>query len=101
VGKMLVFTNAADGRDDEYNEWYNTVHLKEVCGTAPFKSAQRFLVSDVHGLPGKPGHRYLAIYEFDGPSQAALDSLMAASPGFNMSDALSLADAQIMMVEDF
>jgi hypothetical protein len=100
MGKMLVFTNAVEGRDDEYNEWYNDVHLKEVVATDPFKSARRFRISQVQGLPQQPDHRYLAIYEYEGPSQAALDSLLAASPSYRMSDSLSVADAQIVMVED-
>ncbi len=101
MGKMLVFSSAVEGRDDEYNEWYNNVHLKEVCATDPFKSAERYRIPDVQGLPQPSSHRYVAIYEFDGPPQGALDSLFAATPGFNMSDALNAAEAQIVMVEDF
>ena len=69
MGKMLVFSSAVDGRDDEYNEWYNNVHLKEVCATDPFKSAERYRIPDVEGLPQTSSHRYVAIYEFDGPPQ--------------------------------
>jgi hypothetical protein len=100
MGKMLVFTNAKDGRDDEFNEWYNTIHLKEVTAIDPFKSGQRFRVSQVQGLPQQPDHSYVAIYEFEGPPQTALDNLLAASPGLNMTDALSVEDARIVIVED-
>jgi hypothetical protein len=100
MGKMLVFTNPVDGHDEEYNEWYNGIHLKEVTATEPFRSAQRFRLSQVEGLPQLPDHRYLAIYEFEGPSQEALNSLLAASPQFQMSDALSTEDALVLMVED-
>jgi hypothetical protein len=99
MGKMVVFSSAKDGRDDEYNEWYNTIHLKEVTATEPFKSAQRFSVAPVQGLP-EPDHRYVAIYEFDGPAQAAVDSLFGASGSFNMSDALDAEGARIVMLED-
>jgi hypothetical protein len=99
MGKMLVFSSAKDGRDDEYNEWYNTIHLKEVTATEPFKSAKRYLVAPVQGLP-ESDHRYAAIYEFDGPAQAAVDNLFAASGGFNMSDALDAEGARIVMLED-
>jgi hypothetical protein len=99
MGKMLVFSSAKDGRDDEYNEWYNTIHLKEVTATEPFKSAQRYLVAPVQGLP-EPDHRYVAIYEFDGPAQTAVDSLFGASGSFNMSDALDAEGARIVMIED-
>jgi hypothetical protein len=98
MGKMLVFTNPVEGREDDFNEWYNEVHLKEVTATAPFTGGQRFRVSPVNGVP-QGDHRYLAIYEFDGPPQAALDNMTAAAPTLNMSDALS-PDALVVFIEE-
>jgi hypothetical protein len=28
--QFLVFTNPVEGREDEYNEWYDNVHLGDV-----------------------------------------------------------------------
>jgi hypothetical protein len=100
MGKMLVFSNAVEGRDDEFNKWYDEVHMKELLATSPFKTAERFRVAQVRGLP-EPSHHYLAVYEFDGPPQAALDSMFAAAGSFQMSDALSAGDALIVFVEDY
>jgi hypothetical protein len=98
MGTMLVFTNAIEGRDDEYNKWYNEIHLKDIVATPSFKSGKRFKVSDIQGFPA-PEHRYLSIYEFDGPPQAAMENLTAATPNFQMTDALA-ADFKVLLVED-
>lgn len=100
MGKMLVFSNAVEGRDDEYNEWYDNFHLKELTATAPFKSGQRFRVAQAEGPMIKKDHRYLAVYEFDGPPEGALQAMMAAAPNFTMSDTVS-QDALIVLVEDY
>jgi hypothetical protein len=63
---LLVFSNAADGRDDEFNHWYTSVHLPDVLGVEGFVAARRFRLADVQLLPGQAvPHRYLAIYEIE------------------------------------
>jgi hypothetical protein len=100
MGKMLVFSNAVEGREDEYNKWYDEVHVKDVVSVGPFKSAQRFKVSQGAGLPDQ-SHGYLAIYEFDGESKEAFESLRAARGGFQMSDAIAPNNALMIFVEDY
>lgn len=63
---MLVFSNAADGQDDAFNEWYDSTHLADVVRVPGISSGQRYdLVPGA--LPGRaaaaPAHRYLAVYE--------------------------------------
>jgi hypothetical protein len=61
---MVVFTNAVEGRDDEFNEWYDKQHLGDVVGGGPFARAQRFVLQDVeHETPAE--YRYLALYEIE------------------------------------
>ena len=98
MGQMLVFTNAADGRDDDFNRWYDEVHLGEVLQVSAFTGARRFRTADAQVFADQP-YRYLAIYEFAGDAQDAIDQLMAASSTFNMSDAMH-ADTKIVLVED-
>ena len=31
TGAMVVFSNPTEGREDEYNDWYDNTHLPEVC----------------------------------------------------------------------
>ena len=57
--KMIILTQPVAGREDEYNEWYNDVHLPEVLATDGFVAAQRFKLA---GGPDAPAP-YLAIYE--------------------------------------
>ncbi len=95
---LLVQSNAADGRDAEYNDWYDNVHLGEVLEVEGFKAAQRFAL---HGdsLAGAVDHRYLAIYEIEADNpQDALDALQAAvSSRMAMSDAIDLADISAVL----
>jgi len=94
-GQLIVFTNAADGRDDEFNEWYDSVHIPEVLALEPFKSAQRFRVADDQAFPQT--HRYVALYQFDGDAGVALKTLAAAAGDLRMSDAM--VDAHMIVVE--
>lgn len=69
--KLLVFTNPVDGKEDEYNDWYNNIHLGEVCQLPSVRSAQRFELSAA--LPGNDsGWKYLAIYEIDNDDPSAV-----------------------------
>lgn len=93
--KYLVFTNACDGRDDEFNTWYDDVHLAEVVAVPGFTGAERYAVRP---QPGElePSHRYLAIYEMEtNDVQATIAELMrrGTSGGFQMTD--SLADGAL------
>jgi hypothetical protein len=85
--QMLVFSNPAAGRDDEYNRWYDEVHLGEVLEIPACSAAQRFELTDVQ-MRDDQAFRYLAIYEFDCEAAEAKEALAKAAPGFDMSDAL-------------
>lgn len=93
---MAVYSNAVEGRDDDYNQWYNDIHLGEVLQVPGFVAAQRFAVAADPVRGEAPAHKYLAIYELetDDP-QASLDALGEAVAGGNMniSDAISMNDA--------
>jgi len=86
---LLVFTNATDGDDVEFNRWYDEVHLKEVLEVPGFVAAERFDLSGVQMMEGERPHKYLSIYEIEGDPEAALASLREMSPQMNMSSTLS------------
>ena len=45
----IVKANPMIGREDEFNRWYDEIHLDEVLQISGFKSAQRFIaVSYTH-----------------------------------------------------
>ncbi len=73
---LVVFSEAVEGQDDDYNDWYTNTHLPEVVSTPGFVAAQRFrYVESAAG--GEPPHAYLAIYEVEGDREKARDALMA------------------------
>jgi hypothetical protein len=90
---LLVFTDPVEGKEDEYNTWYNDVHLGEVLQTDGFVRAQRFKVADF--MPGVTDHTYVAIYELetDDP-RAAMKALNGVSGEFTMTDAIDLRKAK-------
>ena len=42
--QYVVMTNAVEGRDAEFNEWYTNIHLKEVLEVPGFTAATRYRV---------------------------------------------------------
>jgi hypothetical protein len=61
---FVVFTNAVEGREDEFNDWYDHRHLPDVLAVEGFVAAQRFRLSDTEPTQEFP-HRYLALYEVE------------------------------------
>ena len=61
--KLIVFTDPVPGKEDEYNDWYNNVHLRDVVAVPGFVSAQRFKLEAA--IIGELPNRYLAIYEME------------------------------------
>jgi hypothetical protein len=59
---LLAFSNPLEGREDEFNAWYNERHLDDVLKVPGYISAQRFELSSTQMMPDGP-YRYLAIYE--------------------------------------
>jgi hypothetical protein len=84
---LIVYTSPADGREDEYNAWYDDIHLGEFSALPGVINARRFKVAG----DGKP--QYAALYELS----AHPDAVMAAmnegikNGTVHMSDAVDLA----------
>jgi hypothetical protein len=93
---MLVYSDPTPGREDEYNAWYNDVHLKEVLATEGFVRAQRFKVSDI--MPGVTDHKYVAIYEIEADDlEGAMAALKSGIPGMTMSDAFNMKTSRTVL----
>ena len=68
----------------EYNTWYDEVHLRELVALDGFVSARRLRPVDGDGP-------YVALYEIEGDNlQAILDNMIANAGQLHMSDALQL-----------
>jgi hypothetical protein len=84
---LIVYTSPADGREDDYNAWYDDIHLAEFSALPGVINGRRFKVAG----DGKP--QYAALYELS----AHPDAVMAAmnegikNGTVHMSDAVDLA----------
>ena len=65
---LIVYTSPADGREDEYNAWYDDVHLREFSALPGVINGRRFQVA------GDGKAQYAALYELS----AHPDAVMAA-----------------------
>ncbi len=62
--QLVVFSNALEGRDADYNDWYDNQHIDDVLAVPGFYRAQRLTIERT--LSGEPAdYKYLAIYEFE------------------------------------
>lgn len=97
---VFVFSNAVDGRDDEYNAWYNNVHLQEVAAVKGIRCAQRFTLSDTQ-IQEQQGYRYLAIYEVEDEIGAAdaVKNMLADAENMNMSDSIDTDNAYVTVMQ--
>jgi hypothetical protein len=90
--KFLVFSNPVEGKVDEYNDWYDNVHLGEVCQVPGVTGARRYDFAPIDGAT--PTHVGLAIYDLanDADPVAVLAELSnrAGNGEMNMSPALDL-----------
>jgi len=76
---LVVLTEPVAGREDEYNDWYDHTHLRDVVGLDGFASAQRYAFVAPHADSDSPLYRYLAIYEVpEGQLDRAREALAAA-----------------------
>ena len=96
---LLVQTNPVAGREDDYNAWYDSVHLREVLEVPEFVAAQRFEVSATRAGDRLPATQYLAIYEIETDDiDTALARLSKAAATMDISSALDRSSATLFAV---
>lgn len=82
---FLVLTNAIEGHEEEFNDWYTNRHIPDLMRLDGFVSAQRFELTELQRLITFPHpYRYAAIYEIETDDLAATYQAMqdAADTGF-------------------
>ena len=75
--RLVALTTPAPGKEDEYHDWYQNVHLPEILSFPGGIKAQRF--KQVAKLMGSDTNPYLAIYEFDCENPAEFLAAMGAA----------------------
>ena len=77
---LFVHTKPVEGREAEYDEWYEHTHLRDVVGLEGFDAAQRWKFSHPHPADAAaPPYRNLAIYEVDEANYEKARASLAAS----------------------
>lgn len=102
---LMVMTNPVEAsRDAEFNEWYDTVHLRDVLAVPGFVAASRYRISEAQVTPaGADAHRYLAIYEVESEDLGgATAALMAAAGdgGMEISETLDMGSFSVALYEE-
>jgi hypothetical protein len=94
---QIVFSNPAEGKDDEFNEWYDNVHIPDLLAIPGMLSAQRYALHDaeIYRMEGAtpPEHRYLLIYEMEGDVDAIMKKIQenVAAGKISMADCLDMS----------
>jgi hypothetical protein len=78
---LVVLSNATDGADEEFNRWYNGVHIPDVLKVKGFAAAQRFRIADAQMGPAATPYGYLALYEVETDDLAATASALSSGAG--------------------
>lgn len=100
--KMIVMSRPTQGREAEYNDWYQNVHLGELVALPGFRSARRF--RHARNLVEGETYPYMSIYEIETDDiDAVLQHLRdtAERSGLTMSDSLDLTDTSAVVYEEF
>ena len=91
---LIVLSNAVEGQDDAFNDWYTNTHLGDVTALTGFVAAQRYRLSDgqVGDADMERPYRYLAIYEV---KEDMLDAAVAAlgAAAAERGEAMVISDA--------
>ena len=96
---VLILTEPTAGNEDEFNDYYENLHLKEVLDTTDLQTAQRFRLTGEAGeacpLP------YLAVYETDADSaEDVIDNLNSTRAQRQQSDALNKRTGRVWVFEE-
>lgn len=91
---LIVFSSPVEGREDEYNDWYDNTHLREFVALPGVVSGRRFKVSP---SGPKAATSYAAIYELDGDPADVLAAFNAGTKdgSIQMSGAIDLKSVSI------
>ena len=82
---VVVLSEPVEGREAEFEDWYENTHIDEVLETTGWESGQRFVLTAEKG--SKCPLRHLAFYEVEAASgQAVVDTLDATRAKRRQSD---------------
>jgi hypothetical protein len=90
---LVVFSNPRAGREEEFNDWYSNVHIRDVMRSCRGAIAvQRFMLAAEQRAGAAPHYRYLAIYEGDDHQGFTDGHKVIFSPQMPISEAFDFED---------
>ena len=79
---FIALTNPVEGKEAEFNEWYDKHHVPDVINVPGFISGQRFKLADAQfGGEASKAYGYLALYEIETDDIAATIKELKARGG--------------------
>jgi len=91
---FAVHSNAAEGREQEYNDWYSNHHLKDLLAIPGVVSARRLTLAELQIHPGPQPFRYFCLYEIEtNDLQEFIDELTARAGTQRMRVSSSLGNS--------
>ncbi|MGY1772448.1 hypothetical protein [Blastococcus sp. SYSU D00813] len=91
-GLFIAYSSAVPGREAEYEEWYEQVHVPDVRAAIPSVTAvHRYKRVDLTG--GEAAPRYIAVYELGDPDVATAAAQLGAAGAegrLRMTDAIDM-----------
>jgi hypothetical protein len=92
--KLVVFSNARPGMDDEFDRWYGEVHLKDMLEVPGVRSGERFYAQALGRT--QPEYRYMAVYEIDDADAVIREIMTRSADGrFQLSDSVDPAQTKM------
>lgn len=100
--KMIVLSQPTEGREAQYNDWYQNFHLAQVVNIKDIQSAQRFRLA--RKLVEGEAHPYAAIYEIvTDDIDAVIEEIKTAAgtERLQISDAIAVDFTNATIYEEF
>jgi hypothetical protein len=88
---LVALTNAVEGKEEAFNEWYDGQHIGDLLNVPGVVSAQRFKLAEKQRSSDPLPYRYMAVYEIETDDLASLIEIgkqRAGTPAMPGSDAL-------------
>ncbi len=96
---IAVLTEPTPGKEAEFNDYYENLHLGEVLQSTGWDTAQRFILTDEAGR--KCPHKYLALYQVEADDASEIiKTLNATRPQRQQSDALNRTTAALWVFSE-
>jgi hypothetical protein len=97
----LVLSDATEGREAAFNQWYNEKHLPELLEMPEITAARRYRLAQEQ-MPGmsESANRYLAVYEVEAESpEAFLEAVVARQSGLSPGPDLDRSAMKVWLFE--